>query len=142
MVVRFINATVTILAESATLDDEGDYIAEWAQVETIEGDVQPHTLTEDEMKAYGISTSRGNIRKFFYNGIHPNVKVGNRASVLSAFTGTSEIFNIMPINAWSNHGVCLLIPVENEAGETDGQSGNTGTDSEITDSDAGDGEEG
>lgn len=132
MVVRFINATVTILAETTTIDEAGDYIAEWNQVEVIKGDVQPHTMTEDEVKAYGISTSRGNVRKFFYNGIHPNVKVGNRATVLSEFTGTSEVFNIMPINAWSNHGVCLLVPVENEAEETDGQNGHSETDSETT----------
>lgn len=113
--VRFHNAVVTILAESAVEDDSGDYIAEWSQVEVIEGDVQPHAMTEDEMKAYGISTSRGNVRLFLYNGYHPNVAVGNRASVLSSFTGASELFNIMPINAWSRHGECLLIPVENEA---------------------------
>lgn len=142
MVVRFINAIVTILSESTTLDDEGDYIAEWTAVETIKGDVQPHSLTEDEMKAYGISTIKGNIRKFFYNGIHPNVKVGNRASVDSKFTGTTEIFNIMPINAWSNHGVCLLIPVENEEGESNGQDGYTATDSEITEANDGEGAEG
>lgn len=142
MVVRFINATVTILSESTVLDDEGDYIAEWAEVETIKGDVQPHSMTEDEMKAYGISTSRGNVRKFFYNGIHPNVKVGNRASVQSDFTGTTEVFNIMPINAWSSHGVCLLIPVENEAEEADGQEGHSSTDSEVTGTDEGEGSEG
>lgn len=132
MVVRFINAVVTILSESTALDDEGDYIAEWSEVETIKGDVQPHALTEDEVKAYGISTSKGNVRKFFYNGLHPNVKVGNRASVQSDFTQASEIFNIMPINAWSGHGVCLLIPVENEEEaeeEEIGQSGHSSTDS-------------
>lgn len=141
MIVRFINATVTVLEENTVLDDEGDYIAEWSQTEVIEGDVQPHSMTEDEMKAYGISTSRGNIRKFFYNGIHPNVKVGNRASVLSKFTGTSELFNIMPINAWSGHGVCLLIPVENEE-DADGQDGHSSTDSEDAGEDAGEGSEG
>ena len=142
MIVRFINATVTILSESTTLDDEGDYIASWSEIETIKGDVQPHSMTEDEMKAYGISTSRGNVRKFFYNGIHPNVKVGNRAKVDSAFTGISEIFNIMPINAWSGHGVCLLVLVENEAEETDGQEGHSSTDSETTGTNAGEDSEG
>ena len=53
--VRFHNAVVSILSESNTIDDSGDYIAEWTQIETLEGDVQPHSLTEDEMKAYGIS---------------------------------------------------------------------------------------
>ena len=127
--VRFHNAVVTILAESAVEDDSGDYIAEWSQVEVIEGDVQPHSMTEDEMKAYGISTIRGNVRLFLYNGYHPNIKVGNRASVLSSFTGTTEIFNIMPINAWSRHGECLLIPVENESEQTDNSTEGNGAES-------------
>ena len=112
--VRFHNAVVTILTESNTIDDAGDYIAEWTQAEVIEGDVQPHILTEDEVKAFGISTLKGNTRLVLYHGCHENIKAGNRASVLSSFTGKTELFNIMPINAWSKHGECLLIPVENE----------------------------
>lgn len=115
--VRFDNAVVEILAESAEIDDAGDVIAEWSKVEEIKGDVQPHTLTEDEIKAFGLSTMKGNVRLFLYNGYHENIKSGNRASVLSSFTGKSELFNIMPINAWSKHGECLLVPVENEAEE-------------------------
>ena len=126
--VRFINAVVTILAETTTEDDSGDYISSWSQVEVIEGDVQPHSMTEDEIKAYGISTTRGNVRIFFYNGYHPNVKVGNRASVLSSFSGTTELFSIMPINAWSRHGVCLLIPVENEAEKAEDSTEENGAD--------------
>lgn len=117
--VRFHNAVVSILAEQNTIDDSGDYIAEWTQAEVIEGDVQPHTMTEDEIKAFGLSTIKGNVRLFLYNGYHENVKSGNRASVLSSFTGKSELFNIMPINAWSKHGECLLIPVENEEATPD-----------------------
>ena len=116
--VRFHNAVVTILAETAETDVAGDVITDWSQAEVIEGDVQPHTLTEDEIKAFGLSTMKGNVRLFLYNGFHENIKAGNRASVLSSFTGKSELFNIMPINAWSKHGECLLIPVENEAEET------------------------
>ena len=130
--VRFQNAVVTILQESTTLDESGDYIAEWSQVEVIRGDVQPHAMTEDEMKVYGISESRGNVRIFLYNGLHPNVKVGNRASVLSALSGKTELFNIMPVNAWTHHGECLLIPVENESAdsETTESSETTETESE------------
>ena len=131
--VRFINAVVTILGETTSIDDSGDCISEWSAVEVIKGDVQPHSMTEDEMKAYGISTSRGNVRLFLYNGYHPNVKVGNRASVQSDFTGTTDIFNIMPINAWSRHGECLLIPVENEAEQTE-QPSDTTDDGEDTES--------
>ena len=116
--VRFHNATVSILAEKNVIDESGDYIAEWTQIETLEGDVQPHSLTEDEMKAYGISQNRGSVKLFLYNGYHENIKVGNRASVLSSFTGKTEVYNIMPINAWSRHGECLLLPDENERDPT------------------------
>jgi head-tail adaptor len=115
--VRFHNAVVTILAETAETDEAGDVITDWSQTEVIEGDVQPHTLTEDEIKAFGLFTVKGNVRLFLYNGYHENIKSGNRASVLSSFTGKAELFNIMPINAWNKHGECLLVPVENEAEE-------------------------
>ena len=36
--VRFHNAVVSILSESNTIDESGDYIAEWTQIETLEGD--------------------------------------------------------------------------------------------------------
>ena len=128
--VRFHNAVVTILTESNTIDDAGDYIAEWTQAEVIEGDVQPHTLTEDEIKAFGLSTVKGNVRLFLYNGYHENVKSGNRASVLSSFSGKTELFNIMPINAWSKHGECLLLPVENETEPTPSEEGEEETNGE------------
>ena len=112
--VRYNNAVVTILEETPIIDDSGDSIIEYSQVDIVEGDVQPHALTEDEIKLYGISTSKGNVKLFLYNGLHTSIKAGNRASVLSSFTGTTELYSIMPVNAWSRHGECLLIPVENE----------------------------
>jgi head-tail adaptor len=112
--VRFINAEVEIYAETNTIDKSGDYISEWEKVGAIKGDVQPHTMTEDEIKTFGISESKGNVRLFLYNGLYENIKVGNRAKVLSDFTKATEWFSIMPVNAWSKHGECLLIPVENE----------------------------
>ena len=123
--VRFINAVVTVYAETGTENADGDIIASYSSVETIQGDVQPAALTDEEMKLYGISTIKGNVKKFFYNGLHPNVKAGNRASVLSALTGTTDIYSIMPVNCWTKHGVCLLVPVENEGvEESEVQNGN------------------
>ena len=132
--VRYNNAVVTVYAESSTTNDEGDIITGYTQVEVINGDVQPHALTQDEVKLYGISTVKGNVKLFLYNGIHENVKAGNRASVLSDFTGKTDWYSIMPVNAWSRHGECLLIPVENE-GEYPPEENNgpvSGTDSEIS----------
>lgn len=112
--VRFFNATVTVYGESTTTNEDGDKISSFAVADTIKGDVQPHTLTDDEVKAYGISASKGSVKLFLYNGYHESVKSGNRAVVQSDFTGGSETYTIMPINAWSKHGECLLVPVENE----------------------------
>lgn len=132
--VRYNNAVVTVYAESTTTNSEGDIITAYTQVEVINGDVQPHALTQDEVKLYGISTVKGNVKLFLYNGIHENVKAGNRASVLSDFTGKTDWYSIMPVNAWSRHGECLLIPVENE-GEYPPEDSNepvSGTDSEVS----------
>lgn len=117
--VRYQNATVDVLAETPTIDDSGDTILEYSKVDTIVGDVQPHSLTEDEIKLYGISARKGNVKLFLYNGLHDSIKAGNRARVTSDFTGTTELYSIMPVNAWSRHGECLLVPVENEAPEED-----------------------
>lgn len=116
--VRYNNAVVTILEETPNIDDSGDAIIEYTQVDVIDGDVQPHALTEDEIKLYGISARKGGVKLFLYNGLHTSIKAGNRASVLSSFTGQTDLYSIMPVNAWSRHGECLLIPVENEEAET------------------------
>lgn len=115
--VLYKNATVQILEESTTENDEGDLISAFSVVETIQGDVQPARLTEEERKVYGLSERKGQIRKFFYNGLHQNVKAGNRARVASSLSGTTEDFEIMPVQCWTRHGLCLLVPVENEAEE-------------------------
>lgn len=117
--VRYINASVTIYAEKNTIDDSGDFISEWESVEAISGDVQPHTLTQDEIKIYGLSQVKGSVKLFLYNGFHANVKPGNRAKVASDFFSGETWYNIMPVNAWCRHGECLLIPVENEVIEDD-----------------------
>lgn len=112
--VRYINARIEIYEEVSETDDAGDVITEFSKVGEVAGDVQPHTLTEDEIKAFGLSTVKGNVRLFLYNGFFENIKAGNRAKVISDLSHSEEWFNIMPINAWTKHGECLLVPVENE----------------------------
>lgn len=114
--VRYFNASIDILEETNIMNEEGDYISSFSLVETVKGDVQPHSLTEDEIKEYGLSSVRGNVKLFLFNGLHPNIKTGNRASVTSSLSQDTTIYSIMPTNAWSRHGECLLIPVENEGG--------------------------
>lgn len=117
--VRYKNAVVTILGESSERNDEGDLITSYAEVETIVGDVQPHTLTQAEIAAYGIDEKKAGVKRFFYDGIHTNVNSQNRASVQSDLTGTVDIYAIQPVCAWPRHGECLLVPIENEGAEND-----------------------
>ena len=112
--VRFNNATVTTYTESVTMNDEGDMVQSYVVAEVIVGDVQPNAMTEDELRAYGISERKGEVKLFLYNGLHASIKSGNRASVASEFTQDTKMYTIMPVNAWSRHGECLLVPVENE----------------------------
>ena len=111
------NATVHIFAETTEMNSEGDCIQSFSEVESIVGDVQPHALTEAELKAYGISARKANVKLFLYDGLHDSIKAGNRAKVASALTKKTDIYEIMPSNAWTRHGECLLVPVENEDDE-------------------------
>lgn len=112
--VRYFNATVEIYEETLTVNDEGDKIKSFALVDTVQGDVQPARLSEEELSVYGVDTKKADVKRFFYNGINQNIKVGNRASVTSSMTGTTNLYSIQPVNAWCRHGECLLVPVENE----------------------------
>lgn len=111
------NATVRIFAETTEMNSEGDCIQSFSEVESIVGDVQPHALTEAELKAYGISTRKANVKLFLYDGLHDSIKAGNRAKVVSALTKKTDTYEIMPANVWTRHGECLLVPVENEDDE-------------------------
>lgn len=121
MMVRVINATVTVYAEQTEVNDEGDTISSFVKLIDIHGDVQPHALTTDQLKEYGIDTKKSNVRLFLYNGNHAEIKAGNRCIVDSAYTLTTDWFSIMPINQWSRHGECILVPVENEEVEAENE---------------------
>lgn len=112
--VKYFNATVEIWEEKSTVNEEGDKILDYVLVDSVRGDVQPHTLTEDEVSLYGINTKKANVKKFFFNGKNKNIKNGNRAVVSSEYTEATDIYTIMSVNAWERHGECLLVPVENE----------------------------
>lgn len=113
--VRYNNASVDILEQSATLNDEGDKILSWFKVDTVVGDVQSHTLSEAELNLYGINAKKADVKLFLYKGFNANIKDGNRAVVTSKYlNGATKTYTIQPINAWERHGECLLVPVENE----------------------------
>ena len=113
--VRYNNASVDILEQSATLNDEGDKILSWSKVDTVVGDVQSHTLSEAELSLYGINAKKADVKLFLYKGFNANIKDGNRAVVTSKYlNGATKTYTIQPINVWERHGECLLVPVENE----------------------------
>ena len=112
--VRYNNASVTILVQGTETNDEGDIISTYTDGETIIGDVQPHALTEEDANLYGLGERRAGVKLFLYNGKHASIAEGSRARVSSDLSGDEKIYQVMPVNAWSRHGECLLVPVENE----------------------------
>lgn len=114
--VHYPNATVEIAELTVTVNDEGTKIKKYDfedPVDSFRADVQPNTLTREQIELYGIDTKTAKTKKIFYTGSSAMV-TGNRARVVFD-NGGIEFYNICPVNEWRVHCEALLIPVENEA---------------------------
>lgn len=113
--VLFDNATIEIASKSSVKNDEGTIIDDYSFVsplETLRADVQPNTLTEEQIELYGINSRRANTKKAFFESAEYMNK-GNRARV-TFDNGKVADYDIQPVNEWNDHSEVLLIPVENE----------------------------
>lgn len=113
--VHYPNATVDIALWGTTTNDEGTKISEYNfanPVASFRADVQPNTLTKEQIELYGIDTKNAHTKKMFFDDA-VNLQSGNRAKV-AYDDGTTEYYNICPMNKWRVHSEALLIPVENE----------------------------
>ena len=113
--VHYPNATVSIALWSTSKNDEGTRISEYNYtnpVETFRADVQPNTLTKEQIELYGIDTKNAHTKKCFFDSAS-YMQAGNRAMVVYD-DGTTEYYDICPMNKWRIHCEALLIPVENE----------------------------
>ena len=113
--VHYPNATISVATLSTVTNDEGTPIKEYgyeSPLETFRADVQPNTLTKEQIELYGINTKNAHTKKVFFDTASYMV-AGNRAKVVYD-DGTTEYYDICPMNKWRVHCEALLIPVENE----------------------------
>ena len=115
--VFFKNATLYISALTSTKNSEGTKIKKYDfenPLETLRADVQPNVLTTAQIELYGLDSKRANTKKCFCEMSEGSfMTIGNRAKVVFD-DGTTEYYNIQPVNVWRLHKEFLLIPVENE----------------------------
>lgn len=113
--VHFPNATINVAALTASKNDEGTLIKTFDfahPLESFRADVQPNTLTREQISLYGINEKTAHTKKVFFDTAS-YMTSGNRAQVVYD-NGTTEVYNICPMNVWRVHCEALLIPVENE----------------------------
>lgn len=115
----FPNATIYVSDLTTIKNQEGTKIKKYDfenPLESFRCDVQPNTLTSAQIELYGLNAKTANTKKCFINISDGNyMKIGNRAKVIYD-DGTTEYYNIQPVNFWRFHKEFLLIPVENENG--------------------------
>lgn len=116
--VHYPNARIDIAVLSVTTNDEGTKIKEYdftTPIDSFMADVQPNTLTREQIELYGINEKNAHTKKAFYTK-SSFMLVGNRARV-TYNDGRVEYYNICPQNVWRVHSEALLVPVENEEAE-------------------------
>jgi len=113
--VHFPNARIDIAVLTQTENEEGTIINAYdftTPIDSFTADVQPNTLTREQIDLYGINEKTAKTKKAFYTK-SSFMLAGNRARV-TYDNGTVEYYNICPVNEWRGHCEALLIPVENE----------------------------
>lgn len=113
--VHYPNATIEIAEQTVTKNSQGTKIKKFdftEPVDSFRADVQPNTLTKEQIELYGISTRNAETKKIFYTK-SDYMTTRNRARV-TYDTGEIGLYNICPVNKWRVHCEALLIPVENE----------------------------
>ena len=125
--VHYPNARIDIAVLSVTTNDEGTRIKEYdytTPIDSFIADVQPNTLTREQIELYGIDEKTAHTKKVFYTKSN-FMLAGNRARV-TYNDGSVEYYNICPQNEWRVHSEALLIPVENEEAPTENEGDDNG----------------
>lgn len=113
--VHYPNATLSVAKLTNTVNAEGTRIQEYDYthpLESFRADVQPNTLTKEQIDLYGINEKTAETKKCFFTSAS-YMTSGNRVKV-DYDDGVTEYYNICPVNKWRVHCEALLVPVENE----------------------------
>lgn len=114
--VLYKNALLKVATLTTTKNAEGTKIKTYDftnPLSSFRADVQPNTLTKEQIDLYGINTKNAKTKKIFFDGFNQFMQAGNRVQV-NYDNGAVEVYNICPVNEWRNHSEVLLVPVENE----------------------------
>jgi len=97
--------SVVIQSRTASTGTEGEKTFSFATLKTIKADVQPSSMSPEELKAWGIVDTTANVRAMFY-ARDAAVRTAMRAVV------DGETYEIRNINPWNIHDRALLVPVQ------------------------------
>lgn len=75
--------------------------------ETITADVQPKSLSEYELAAWGMNDMPSDAKVLYYHGSSVNLKKGNRAKV-----NDDIIYEVRAAIVWPRHSEAVLTPVQ------------------------------
>lgn len=98
---------VTILNYTTVKNSEGMSVKTWSILKTIQADVQPRQLSENEVKLFGLSSQQSNAKNMYF---YQDGTITEGMRVL--YDGS--LFEIRGDNDWSIHSVVILIPVLGE----------------------------
>jgi hypothetical protein len=115
------NATVSFYKKTKAKNNQGTWIETFGYLLTtptaadliIRADVQPHKLTTAQREIWGISDKNSNV-KIMFSEYNSSLVDGTRVSVVSDFDGTTNYYEVKPVNSWPNHAETLLVPVQGE----------------------------
>jgi len=112
-----LDSTVEIYVLSSTITSDGTVKKTWgykqvppvAPIATIITDVQPKSLSEAQLKQWGLSTLTQDAKVISDFSNNPYLVIGNRVRVDSDI-----VFDIRARNPWDNHTEYVIIPVQGE----------------------------
>lgn len=97
--------SVVIQQKTTAPNGEGMNVSTWSTLKTISADVQPKTLTEALVQAFGLTNLQSDAKKMFYP-FDTAIKVNMRV------VWNSKTFEIRGINEWVEHCEAILIPIQ------------------------------
>jgi head-tail adaptor len=96
--------SVIIQSRTTIKTDEGIPVSTWTTLKTIAADVQPANLNKIEAQMFGITDRAANTKRMFYR-----FDITIALTMRAVWSG--DTFDILGINEWNEHCVCLLVPV-------------------------------
>lgn len=97
--------SVLIQSRTASTGSEGEKTFTYATLKTIKADVQPTSMSPEELKAWGVTDGAANAKAMFY------VRDAAITTLMRAVVD-GETFEIRNVNPWNIHNRALLVPVQ------------------------------